>query len=86
MFILGLLAHRLYTDPEQYRHVAGREDKPQLRSRARPGDSDSDSGSDSDCGPDYPAVGSDHYQKMHAPASRRPRRSEEAGLNQENGD
>ena len=81
MFILGLLAHRLYTDPEQYRHIAERGTKPP-RSPDAAGDSDSDS----DCGADYPALGSDHYQKMHAPASRRPpsRQTEEAaGLNPE---
>ena len=66
MFLLGLLTHRLYTEPEQYRQAADRIAKARLQP-VLPADSDSDSDSDrDDRGGQQPAAGTKHYQKIHA--------------------
>ncbi|XP_043197148.1 organic solute transporter subunit alpha-like [Amphibalanus amphitrite] len=68
MFMLGLLAHRLYTEPKQYRVAAERLSKARLQPLA-PGNSDSNSDSDcdSDDGTQRPVTGGKRYEKIHTP-------------------
>ena len=69
MFLLGLLAHRLYTDPSQYVHAAeraSRKQRPALDStggRRDSRDSESECESESEYG--APALGADNYRKIN---------------------